>query len=313
MTTSSNKTQLNAVTAHKSQSFDIVLVTSYKDIPFLRRTLPFIQDNIGPSKTIFIVTDCLTIRRNRHGFPSSPQIHFVDEDSLVPGMTLCNVADELSKRGRTRGAGWYFQQFLKMGFSLAPYASGKYLFWDADTIPLHPIRFFENDKFLFNPKKEHHPAYFSTIRNLLHIDDAPPFSFIAEHFMVDTSIMREMIAEIEQDNPESWWRAILDKADLRDSNAFSEMETYGNYCRIRHPGLYVPRKLDSFRAAGLLFGRQVSQKELKLLALDFDIVSFERRHHPKGVRGLCSRLSRIWIELSHRIGVSFLSNMESPT
>jgi hypothetical protein len=36
--------------------------------------------------------------------------------------------------------GWYFQQFLKMGFSMSKYANEKYLIWDESTREEHIAR-----------------------------------------------------------------------------------------------------------------------------------------------------------------------------
>ena len=284
-----------------SQCFTIVLVVSYKDIRFVERTISALRANVSECAPISLITDCRSIRENGPRLCNRFSLELIDEDVLLPGLTLERVKAVLAIRGRTNGAGWYFQQFLKMGFALSGRSLPYYLFWDADTIPLNPIGFFEGEQILFNPKKEHHQPYFDTISNLFGINRWPGFSFISEHFMVDRSIMAEMLGKIASSGNSSWWENILSAADLKENNSFSEMETFGNYCQVFHPGLYKARKLDSFRAAGKMFGRSVSDRELALLAYDFDTASFERKHHPNGIRGLRSRLRWAWTEFHHRI------------
>ena len=51
----------------------------------------------------------------------------------------------------------------------------------------------------------------------------------------------------------------------------------------------------------MLFGRLVTDEELSMLSIDFDTVSFERGHTPKGLRGLATKIMKVVIELQHRM------------
>jgi len=64
------------------------------------------------------------------------RIELIDEDSLAEGLKRDYVSALLVARGANpERSGWYFQQFLKLCYSLDPSASDYYLVWDADTIP----------------------------------------------------------------------------------------------------------------------------------------------------------------------------------
>ena len=77
------------------------------------------------------------------------------------------------------------------------------------------------------------------------------FSFIAEHMMVRTSFMRELIQAIKKGSLTNgqWVWAVLsaiDESQLSYS-AFSEFETYGNYVNSTHGGSMAIREIRSLR------------------------------------------------------------------
>jgi hypothetical protein len=92
-----------------------------------------------------------------------------------------------------------------------------------------------------------------------------------------------MLAEIEESDVEgvTWLEKILHASNLDDSMpAFSEFETYGTYCSVNYPGLYKPRHLNTFREAGYICGRKISEDKLRVMSFDLDTASFEMRHAP---------------------------------
>lgn len=65
------------------------------------------------------------------------EINFIDEDKMVPNLTLKKIQEIIKKKvGNSNRAGWYFQQFLKMGYSLMKDCEEYYLIWDSDLILL---------------------------------------------------------------------------------------------------------------------------------------------------------------------------------
>lgn len=280
------------------KKFDIVIPVSYKDSHFLSKVLPWIKKNFKGGENIYI----LTSRRCFNDFNKSLLIDckatLLDENKLIEEISFSKVREVLNEYNKPDMTGWYFQQFLKIGFARSPYAKDYYLVWDSDTIPLQDLSFFEEDTILYNTKKECHLPYFDTIKKLLGIERQVPYSFISEHMMIKTSIMNEMIGLISQKN--DWWEVILRHCDLSNRQAFSEFETYGTYCIVNYPELYKPRQLMTLRCGGKLFGRQVTMKELELLKLDFDTASFERGQYPPFPRSLHSKIIRAWIEIRHK-------------
>lgn len=178
--------------------------------------------------------------------------------------------------------GWYFQQFLKMGFALSKYAKNDYLIWDADTFPLQKLTFIDDNQYYFTIKDEYHEPYFYSINKLLHMTKCIEGSFIAEHMIVKVEIMKQLINIINCCSVagNDWVEKILNSVAPNAFNGFSEFETYGTYVCINYPELYQQRKLPTLREGGLLYGRGVTNRQMSKLAKKYAIVTFEERHLP---------------------------------
>lgn len=172
---------------------DIVICVAYKNCFFLKKNIYFIEKNLTPSH-IYIITN-----KSNFGLLDgiSDKLILVDENKMVEGLNFSSIRQAVKKHLGINLIGWYFQQFLKMGFALSKYANDKYLVWDADTVPLNHLEFTDHDgKYLFMPKTEHHQAYFDTIGKLFPAPNQAEYSFISEHMVFDVNIMRELIHKI---------------------------------------------------------------------------------------------------------------------
>jgi len=284
----------------EKKQFDIIIPVSYKDCGILKKTIRWVRKNIETQGVLYVITSESCFSDFPSSFRKEHHVELIDENKMLDSLTFGRVRSLLARHNKANMTGWYFQQFLKMGFALTQYAKGYYLIWDADTIPLQRLSFFDEDTILFNPKKEHHQPYFDTITRLTGITQFAAHSFISEHMMVCTQVMKELVAKLA-DEGKDWVENIIDHCDMSNIQAFSEFETYGNYCLTFHPELMKPRLLTTLRCGGRLFGRQVSDRELELLALDFDTASFERREYPPFPRSVVACLDRVATELKHRI------------
>jgi hypothetical protein len=212
------------------------------------------------------------------------KVEFVDENKLINGLDLLKVKSILKERiNSCDRSGWYFQQFLKMGYSYLC-TEEAYIVWDADTIPLNGISLIDKktNKFLFTMKKEFHKPYFNTINKLFdgYISKFNEKSFIAEHMIIDKKIMLEMIEKIENNKRlkgNKFYEKILyaiDKNDLNKSG-FSEFETYGNFVMRFHKNKYRFRELKTLREGIKYLGENPTEKKLKWAKESYDIISIE--------------------------------------
>lgn len=267
--------------------YNIIIPVIYRDYSFLKKTIRYINQYLTP-KNIYIITDTRFMRFLPKIILNDGNCIVVDENNILDGLTL----DELKKLffglDRVRmGAGWYFQQFLKMAFALSGYCDTDfYLSWDSDTIPLRKIDFFnENGKPYFTMKSEYHKPYFDAIERLLGITNTNKRSYIAEHMLFNKEIMVELINSIQSNDQlkgSSWYEKIVYalEPEVVSPMGFSEFETYGNYCFNYHPFVYEERILPSFRNGGLIQGRFVTERILNQLSFDQTTASFEIYDRP---------------------------------
>lgn len=262
---------------------DIVICVAYKNCFFLKKNILFICENLSP-ENIYIITKVSNFSLFE-GFTGN--VKLLDENKLVKGLNFNFVRNSLKAHLGINLTGWYFQQFLKMGFALTSFAKGDYLVWDADTVPLNHLVFKDNTgHYLFMPKTEYHKPYFNTIDKLFDAPKKADYSFISEHMIFNVKIMRELIARIGQAKikgcPENslWFEKCIYAIQPGVLQGFSEFETYGTYCLNYYPNIFRLRKFRTFRRGGLIFGMMASFKEIDSLKDDLDTCSFELYDYP---------------------------------
>ncbi len=266
--------------------FNVVMPVVNRDFAFLKKTVEYILTFFNPHKIIFIINF-----KYLSFFPKSilnnKKCFVIDEDHIIEGLSYVIIDNILKKQNRKHTkTGWYFQQFLKMGFSMTDYCdTDYYLAWDSDTIPLRKIDFFdENQHPFFSMKTEYHKPYFDTICQLLNLTKLNPRSYIAEHMMFNRNVMMDLINRIEKSNVEgnTWYEKIMNSLvdEIVSPFSFSEFETYGTFCSYYYPDLYKERQLPGIRGGGLIQGRFVSNRILNDLAKDMFVASFEIYDRP---------------------------------
>ncbi len=260
---------------------DIVICVALKDCFIVKKNIYYIRKNIYV-QNIYIIIDSRNSYFFSKNYCKKNNIILIDEAQLIPNR---QNLEEICKQHFTCQIrfGWYYQQFLKMGFALSKYAKEYYLIWDSDTIPLTPLTFIEQNKMVFTPKSEYHKPYFETIKKLIGYDKETNYSFIAEHMIINVSIMRELIQQIEQSpiKGNSWISKIINATPPHEPNGFSEFETYGTFCHHNYINHFVLKKLRTFRNGGEIYSRGISHYKLRKLAIKYDTISIESWNTPK--------------------------------
>lgn len=263
--------------------FNVYLILAADNWNFSRFAIPYIKKNI-PADKVFIVSSKKILNEDLLG------CQFIDENEIlrdVCGLSFNSVYEYIdSLKGLTKNTGWFLQQFIKLGLSRIC-TDEYYLVWDADTIPLNPISFFDkNGKPYINLKREYFYSYFRTIQNLFGLEKNTKESFISEHMFFNAAVVREMLDKIEHNEKLAgtfFWQKIFSASDLHtpdpvkqdNQRYFSEFETYGTYCDAFHPDLYSKRKLRTLRCGTDILGKNPSAEILDWAAKDFDTISFE--------------------------------------
>lgn len=273
---------------------DIVICVAYKDCFFLKKNLYFITKNLSP-ENIYIITN----KSNFGLFKNvKHKVILIDEDNMVPELNFNSVKAVVRSHLGVNLAGWYFQQFLKMAFSLTEFAKESYIVWDSDTVPLNPISLEDKDgHYLFAPGIGKSQAYYDTIDRLFSAPVKNDATFICEHMIFDVKIMRELISVIGNsklnncDSKTFWFLKCIYAVTpgCFQNQGFSEFETYGTYCLNYHSDAFLIRRIRNFRKGGLIYGRIGSKEEIESLKDCFDTCSFELYTYPVSIH-------RRWIQ-----------------
>ncbi|MCR4745023.1 MAG: DUF6492 family protein [Lachnospiraceae bacterium] len=222
------------------------------------------------------------------------KVRFLDENEILPFEEAACVMEEcmqelLNGDPIPRGAvGWYYQQFLKY---LIAYRTDNeyYLVWDGDTVPCKEFSMFsENGIPYLDTKHEFHEMYFEELGRLIPgMQKIFEQSFVAEHMLFKTDIVKKLISKIEANDDikgRSFWEKIFYSLSAYELNgtAFSEYETYGTYIAYTDMFAYRMREWHSFRYGAMFFDiNKISESDLEWLGHDFFAISFEKNQVPR--------------------------------
>ena len=252
----------------------IVSACIARDLPVYRITYKSLLTHI-PEAEIHVITRKEDFKKFRDA--CGDKLHLWDEALLLPGMTLGELR-QLPLPFFPRGAGWYFQQFLKFAFINVSNMDEHYLIWDADTVLLRSIDFFDSSgRGCYTKAKEHHKPYFETFEALFGVPPNREFSFISQHQLINKSILREMLDDIQKRNSSAkdWSWAIMQNLRGEGTNLFSEYETYGHYAKWKYPETMSFRSLDWTRNGVSIAGYPPDPFKLEELSKQYSFAAFE--------------------------------------
>ena len=220
------------------------------------------------------------------------KVSFINEDDILPfaDVHACiakHMAPLLAGRELPRGiTGWYYQQFLKMQFArITP--DETYMVWDGDTVPCGEFSMHSDIGVPYlDVKQEYHQEYFDTIRTIFPgTEKVIGPSFISEHMLIFSNIMRDLMDTIEINNNlegPTFWEKIIHAIppEKIQNSSFSEFETYGTYVAFRHPTTYKLREWHSFRLAAEFFDPMtICERDYIWLRKSFEAISFEKNQY----------------------------------
>ncbi len=271
--------------------FEVFIPCRKRDLVTLRHAVDGLRRHLGPLN-IVVATARKDFRAFEQAFGAT--VTLVDENELIPQMTLAQI-QALPLPHFPRAAGWYFQQLLKYAWSFQNTGNGYFLIWDADTILLRPLSFFDAEgRVIMTQATEYHAPYFATFEKLFGFPAPYEFSFISQHQMIDKSRLQEMLKSIEARFPScpNWAWAILQALPPQGPNLFSEYETYGHWMKRFHPEEMAYRNLPWFRDGTEVAGFPPRPRELEKFSRDYFFVAFEARERP---------LKKVWSFLKRRL------------
>jgi len=264
-------------------AFELLVLTIERDVPKIEVALPYMRRFLASNRIRFVAPRACIAELDRRGLVGADTLA-VDENDVAAGLTVGLVCDLLSARGADPSrAGWYFKQLLIFAYGMRSDSGEHYLVWDADTIPLRTLPFFDDrGRTILDRKTEHYPDYFETLKALVGIDRQVSYSFIAEHMMMARDIVRAFVDEAMRGEPYSGaafaqrvMDSISDEALARGAG-FSEYESYGNFATSRFPERIAVRDSPSTREGMNFYAWPPSAPQLFALGRRYAWASFER-------------------------------------
>ena len=129
-----------------------------------------------------------------------------------------------------------------------------YLIWDSDTIPVKKVSMFNNYGIPYlDVKTEYYKPYFITMKKIFpNLGKKYKYSFISEHMLIKTDMMKNLINKIEVNNNilgNIWYEKIINSIDINELpyQGFSEYETYGTFVKKYYHKFYDIRLWKSLK------------------------------------------------------------------
>lgn len=269
---------------------EVICVCSWGDAPTWEKAATRIVRNISARHYKLLVPDN-ELERFREITPSAievlPESRYLGD--IVRRLNAVIPPERMARRG------WYLQQFIKIAAARAAEPDAVVLIWDADTVPLKPLRFIdEAGRVLYYKGSEHHLPYFKLIRDLLGLERKVDFSFIAQCFPLRVRWLNELCDELEHRYNSAWYEAIISRIDFSQDSGFSEYETMGTYIAHHHPQEIAFSSARWWRFGNRLVGDITLLTDRKALALSrkYDFLSFEKWERRPSFLWLRKLLSR---------------------
>jgi hypothetical protein len=240
-------------------------------------------------------------------------IKIIDENSILSFSKfseICSIEAQANnnKNFNPNRLNWYYQQALKIAYAIE--CDSEFLvMWDADSIPLSKIAFFDGDRSLsYGSLIEYHNNYFKTISEIFSFS-RPDMAFTIQFFTL-TQIERKNLINIllryrgknEGETVAEWVASIImssvaaknENIDRFDQSYFSEQELVG----------LINAELNKSSQKGIMHfrpGRFWKLTRLRLIileALGYRYITLERNTFPSGK---CAEIFYFWTFLGFDI------------
>lgn len=255
--------------------YDIVICCADKDFGDLEKTVKYLYKNAGCRDIIVVSNKCPELLGDK--------VKYIHESEIMSGLNFDAIRDYFIARNvKPSRVGWYLQQFIKMAFAYKTDLNN-YLTWDADTLMLNSIKFFDDrERILYDNSRIWQDDVFNkTVKAVLGYPRKTKETYIVEHMMMDVQCMQDLIKTISANRPvEDFWKVILDKINDEDLiyGGFSEFELIGTFMNKNYPDKIAFRPLRSNRNAANIVGTKPNKYDFRFLEKNYDFVSFEKTH-----------------------------------
>ncbi len=259
---------------NKQKIDKLVCVCAKSDLSTWIIASEYIVNNIESNSYLLVVPDNevdLFLQYTTQDFLVEPESKYI-------GNLKNKITNSTSVINRTR-VGWYLQQFIKLAVLKNAAINEYILIWDADTIPIKKIKFFNayGVPLLFKGT-EHHQPYFDCIDKLLEMEKKVTYSFIAQCILIRGQWAKAFFAEIENIHKKKWDEAMLSVINFDEQSGFSEYETLGTFLTHKYPNEFKVRGSKWLRCGQSFLGcaSNLNNAFMRFIFSYFYFISFEK-------------------------------------
>ena len=281
----------------------------------LQENIPIIEKNYKNLKKfykkikIYVICPDHQIKKFKESLDLD-DIEIINEDSIISFHEFKNIYLNLTSTMKYKNEfdqrlKWYYQQILKICYVIKYISINKknIIIWDADTIILKKIKFFDNGHSIKNGNFfEFHKQYFKTNKSILKIQPNYFISFLNQFISITQNelefFLKKIKAEKITSNKMSTYisylilKNIFDTHVVYNGSMFSEYELLGQSSYLLNKKKQIPIITLRFGLNGILSDSQISLVRL----LNFKHITYEHRHQNKNSIGMLSR-NQTWPSL----------------
>ena len=215
----------------------LISTCHHKDVATFLVASKYILKHISAEKYYVIVPDIAVAMFSK----ISSRFIVISESSVIDHGLMATLRSSFPT---SLPFGWYLQQYLKLEMCVKLQDIETILIWDADTIPVRNIQFFDDDDSwlpfitlskdsdLSHPLAHTHYPYIQTILRLFpdHNLMAMPLSYISQHFLTTSADINQLRTVLECDSKAHWLVKLNHEALHSPTNhRFSEYELLGYF------------------------------------------------------------------------------------
>jgi hypothetical protein len=220
--------EIKRTKANYDITIDLIITVVEKDFPVLPYAIECARKNILHTiNNIYIIAPNHDLFRD---FCSQHDCSFVSETEVLP---LKKTDIKYNVNG-TDGAGWLFQQIIKLHSDLIS-NSENIVCLDADTLLIRPSTYIDNrNKRILQFSDELHQPYFLAYEKLTGQKHTLPVSFVCHTMLFEAGKLKELRKHIEKHTKMKFTDAVISTIIDKEKSCFSEFETYANFVLSRY-------------------------------------------------------------------------------
>ena len=214
-------------------------------------------------------------------------IKLIDEDSVVPNMDMKSFKKKFQIEMSNRlswSVNWFWQQYIKLYSYRIEGLSEKYIIIDMDFLMLKRIKFFDNEKHIFNLSvfdrffRTHLDIdFYKSFNEKALLKPSAPTELISEYMPFEKEVVKGLLKCVEEIHKKPFMDATFSLMNNEEDVILSEYSLYSSYVQQFHRTKYSTCTLKYKRTGSDFYANYPAQHILKIFKdiWGLDAVAFE--------------------------------------